>query len=184
MRKRQSKMQTKKSNGHQQGFSLPEIMVSISIVGTLASIGVPSYINQKMRSCQGYPEQIINQAITYSQAYNDEFRGPAEGWNDLNKIGTIMAMAGTASGNSFSWINLPACDYQLSGERKGTTYKFNAAQNNAFEEQPDSGDRKINPSKNKYNVVGCINVATGASQILSGSGDKSVSTSDLNCEQS
>ena len=181
MREHPPKGHIKKLNRRQQGFSLSEMMVSMSIVGTLAAISVPSYINQKMRSCQGYPEQIINQAITHTQAYNDEFRTRAEGWDDLNKIGTIMTATGTAAGNNFNWIKLPSCDYQLEGKRTGDVYEFNAVQDSALQEILNSSGKGIDASKNKYNVVGCINVATGASQTLSGSGNDPVSTSKLNC---
>ena len=173
---------TKKPSCSDSGFSLTEALVASSLVGILASIAIPGYIGQKNSSCQSYPESIISQAMSQAQAYNDEYASLAKSWNDLDKISTIMTSSGAARGEDLNWIKLPKCNYKLMGGLAGNEYTFIAAQSGAFippEEQEDNNE--IDNLKNKYNVVGCVNVATGASDIRSGNGETAVSTSSLNC---
>ena len=172
----------RKSSFGDPAFSLTEMLVTSSLIGMIASIAVPGYIGQKNSSCQNYPESIIEQAMSQAQAHQDEYASLAAGWSDLDKIATIMTKSGPAIGDDLSWIELPNCDYRLMGERDGNEYTFIAAQSGSFippEEQDNNNE--INALKNKYNVVGCVNVATGASDIQSGTGETAVSTSSLSC---
>ena len=161
---------------------LIETLTTVGVVGILSSIAVPAYIDQKERGCQAYPESVIATALTHSQAFKDEFGTHAEGWKDLDKIATIMTSTGPANENNFNWISLPSCNYSLMGAQAGNEYTFTATQQLAFikpQEQVDGNE--IDQSKNKYNVVGCINTETGASDIRRGDGDTAVNTSALNC---
>jgi prepilin-type N-terminal cleavage/methylation domain-containing protein len=169
-------------NCRDSGFSLTETLVTSSLIGILASIAVPGYIGQKSSSCQSYPESIISQAMSQAQAYNDEYADLAKSWYDLDKISTIMTSSGPAQSENLNWIELPKCNYKLMGNRSGNEYTFIAAQSGSFippEEQDNNNE--IDELKNKYNVVGCVNVATGASDIQSGTGETAVSTSSLSC---
>ena len=176
---------TRKTNHRKRqesGFNITEMTVVVAILSALSGIAIPTYLDQKAASCQGYPNSIINQAMLHTQAYNDEYGDTAKSWGDLDKIATIMTSSGPATGDGLSWIELPNCDYRLMGEREGNEYTFIAAQSGSFippEEQEDNNE--IDNTKNKYNVVGCVNVATGASDIQSGNGETAVSTSSLSC---
>ena len=165
-----------------EGFTLTEVLATTAIICSLCSIAVPTYISQKTLSCQSYPESVIGQAMSQAQAHQDEYASLAEGWSDLDKIATIMTSSGPATGSDLSWIELPSCSYRLMGEREGNEYTFIATQSRAFiplEEQDNNNE--IDNLKNKYNVVGCVNVATGASDIRSGNGETAVETSSLTC---
>lgn len=160
------------------GFSLTEMLVTSSLIGIITSIAVPGYIEHKNSSCQSYPESIIEQAMSQVQAYNDEYASAAESWNDLDKISTIMTHSGPAQGEKLSWIELPKCNYKLMGSQAGNEYTFIAVQSGAF---TGSENNKIDNLKNKYNVVGCVNVATGASDIQRGNGEDEANTTSLRC---
>ena len=167
---------------NQSGFTLTEMLTTVVILGGLSSIAIPTYLDHRTASCQSYPKSIISQAMSQAQAFNDEYATAAESWSDLDKIATIMTKTGPASGGDLSWIELPNCKYKLMGERKGNEYTFIATQSGAFippEEQEDNNE--IDSTKNKYNIAGCINIATGASDIRSGNGKTAVSTSSLSC---
>ena len=72
------------------GFTLmSELLVSVAITGMLSAIGTPTYLSQKKQAAKA-TEAVIAQVLTQAQAYNDEFGSLAEGWNDLDKIATIM----------------------------------------------------------------------------------------------
>ena len=164
------------------GFNITEMTVVVAILSALSGVAIPTYLDQKTASCQGYPNSIIQQAMSQTQAYNDEYGDAAQSWGDLDKVATIMTSSGPATGGDLSWIELPNCDYRLMGERDGNEYTFIAAQSGAFiplEEQEDNNE--IDNLRNKYNVVGCVNIATGASDIRSGNGETAVETTSLTC---
>ena len=160
------------------GFSLTEMLVTSSLIGLIASIAVPGYIGQKNASCQSYPESIIEQAMSQAQAYNDEYASAAKSWKDLDKISTIMTSSGPAQGETLNWIELPKCNYKLMGSQTGNEYTFIAVQSGAFTGKEND---EIDSLKNNYNVVACINVATGASDIQRGNGEDEASTTSLRC---
>ena len=181
------------SNKASSGFSLPEVLAAVTIVGALSSVAIPSYVNQLSRTCQGDPESIINQAMMQAQAYNDEFGTPATGWSDLDKIATLMTSDGPATGNSFFPIELPTCDYKLWAKQENNDYLFVATKKDVIgtptpgmpiKPEPDENGEFITAAENvgdEFNVVGCLNVATGASDIKGGNGSALAYVDDLTC---
>ena len=189
----QEKIMQKKSTSPSSGFSLTELLVAMSIVGILSSIALPSYTNQLSKRCQGDPKSVISQSMMQAQAYNDEFGTPAKGWSDLDKIATLMTSDGPATGGSFFPIELPTCDYQLWGKRDGNDYLFVATKKDVLgtpvplvpiKPEPDENGDIITAPENvgdEFNVVGCLNVATGASDIKGGNGSELAYVDDLTC---
>lgn len=175
------------------GFTLTELVTSIAIVGTLSAISIPNYIKQISRGCQSEPESIINQVMMQAQAHNDEFGTPATGWSDLDKITTLMTAEGPALGATFQPIPLQTCDYNLWGKQAGNDYLFIATKKNVlgiptpiapFKPQDDENDDlTVEPSNSgdDFNVLGCLNVATGASDIKRGNGSELAYVDDLTC---
>ena len=159
-------VKNKNTTHEQSGFTLSEAMITVSILGILSSIAVPNVYDRYQTSCQNQQQTYISQASLQAQAYNDEFRSPPKSWNDLDKISTLMGKSGPAKGDSFEPIELPSCEYKLKATRENYTYTFSV--------------NPINTSSN-YNIVGCINVATGSSDIRKGNKEKSASTADLKC---
>ena len=181
------------SNKASSGFSLPEVLAAVTIVGTLSSVAIPSYVKQLERSCQGDPESIISQSMMQAQAYNDEFGTPAKGWSDLDKIATLMTSDGPATGSSFFPIELPTCDYKLWAKQENNDYLFVATKKDIvgtstpgmpIKPEPDENGEFITAAENvgdEFNVVGCLNVATGASDIKGGNGSELAYVDDLTC---
>ena len=175
------------------GFSLPELLASISIIGILSSVALPSYTNVLNKRCQGDPKSIISQAMIQAQAYNDEFGTPAQSWSDLDKIATLMTSDGPATGNSFSPIELPTCDYKLWAKQENNDYLFVATKKDVIgtstpgmpiKPEPDDNGEFVTAAENvgdEFNVVGCLNVATGASDIKGGNGSELAYVDDLTC---
>ena len=128
-----------------------------------------------------------------TQAYNDEFGTPAEGWSDLDKIATLMTDEGPALGESFAPIKLPTCSYQLWAKQDKNDYLFIATKKNIIgisdpdlpiKPDPDDNGRIITAQENlgdEFNVVACLNIATGASDIKGGNGTALAYIDDLTC---
>ena len=150
-----------------QGFSLTEVLVTVSMVGILSSIALPNYMNQMRRTRQREAEAIVSQVMVQTVSYSDEYGMQAEGWDDLDDIAAIMTDTGTATGMTFASITLPGANYTLEAKRNLNDYVFTAT--------PTDTDA------NGFNVLGCINVSTGASNIQTGDGTTNASTSDLTC---
>ena len=149
------------------GFTLVELMTTVLILGTLSAISIPSLIVQLYKGRQSEAETLISQLITQASAYNDEFGKAPENWSDLDEIATVPTKDGAASTADFADITTPSGNYSISTTQSNNKYTFIAK------------PKDINASK--YNVVGCSNVATGASQIISGNSQAAASTGDLKC---
>jgi type IV pilus assembly protein PilA len=165
----------------QHGFSLTEMLVAVSIAGVLGGIAAPSFINQISKGQQAEAHSLITQVLGQTSAFNDEFGTPAEGWSDLDKIATILTSTGVATGNDFSAITTPKENYTLRGSRSGSKYLFSATPLTKSGAIPFENEDKPPMSEARYNIVACINVATGASDIQMGSGTSAAEQESLRC---
>lgn len=163
------------------GFTLTETIATVSIIASIGAVAVPSFYKQYQGSCQQQPRNTIAAVMAQTQAFNDEFGFPASSWEDLDKVGTLMSSTGAATANNFNWIELPGCDYKLRADQTGNKYTFEAIEAKALIDIQPPPEPPIDESKNAYNVIGCLNVATGASTILAGDGNMPASKSDLTC---
>jgi type IV pilus assembly protein PilA len=150
-----------------EGFSLPEVLVTVSILGILSSVATPAMLTQLDRSRQGEAETLISQLMTQASAFNDEFGKAAESWSDLDEIATISTKDGTANEANFGAITSSSGNYSITTTKTNNSYIFVAT-------PEDTGSVK-------YNVIGCMNVATGASQVISGGNQGAANTSELKC---
>ena len=134
------------------------------------------------RTEQREAEATIAQLMTQVVAYSDEYGMQAEGWNDLDDVAAVMTDTGTANGTSFSNITLPGGNYTLEGSRSGNDYVFTAnPKNKNSDSSPPAELEDAFTASSGFNVLGCINVSTGASNIQTGDGREAASTSDLTC---
>ena len=150
-----------------RGFSLTEVLVTVSIIGILSSISLPSYMNQMRRTSQRETETIVSQVMIQTASHFDEYGLRAEGWDDLDDVTTVMTDTGTASGATFASITLPGANYTLEANRNANDYIFTAT--------------PTDTNANGFNVLGCINVSTGASNIQTGDGTTAAVEADLTC---
>ena len=161
------------------GFTLTESIITVAITGTLATIALPSYIEQSKKSTQLETEAVVSQIIGQISSYNDEFGKPPENWKDLSKIATINTSIGAATNNGFDWISLPNKQFKLKVNQTGNLYTllanptWNAAQIDEDSPQLISA----------YNIVACLNVATGSSDIRKGNGTIEAGTTELTCDK-
>jgi type IV pilus assembly protein PilA len=74
--------------GDQNGFTLIELLVVILIVGILAAIGIPSFLNQKGKADDAAAKTLVHTAQTALEAYQTDHSGSYAGAtpSDLNAI--------------------------------------------------------------------------------------------------
>lgn len=160
------------------GFTLTEAVVVVSIIGGLAAIATPKYFSQLQANCQRQSQGFMGQLLSQTQAYYDEFGDHPEGWTDLDRIATIQTTNGPASGDSFSPVIIPGCNYSYTGTSSDNIFIYQSVFISDAAQEPE---RSETASANNLNVIGCINTRTGASDIRRGDGTRAADISDLNC---
>ena len=147
------------------GFSLAELLVTTTVIGILLSIGTPNYLRQLTATNQKECAATMSTIMTSTMAFNDEFSKPPSGWADLNTMAAIRKENGTASGDpNFNTINLRNGHYSMSATISGSTFNFNCIPRDS--------------ANSNYDVIGCLNLNNGASEVRSGNKDNSATNVD------
>lgn len=144
------------------GFSLPELMITVSIIGILSVIAIPNYVSQLCRAESSEAESTIGAIQAVIAAYIDETGVFPDTWDDLSSISAIMTNSGQASGSLSSPITLPSETYTLAvNGPTNTTYEILA-------ERTDSCENR--------SIKACLDVSSGASDQKRGDGNTDAQT--------
>jgi type IV pilus assembly protein PilE len=102
------------SPGPRRGFSLIEVMIVVAIVGILAAVAYPSYIEQVRRGKRSDAQTVMMEAAQYAQRYyaaRNSFDG-ANGPDYFGKTGLAIAPKGVSAGQQNYNIVLTVVDKQ------------------------------------------------------------------------
>ena len=150
---------------HEKGFSLTEMLTATAILGILTSIAAPSYFSQLLKAKQN--SCIIFTTTTLSAITGAAGDAPPKGWDDVNSYSAVMTASGPAKGDNFLNQLVLNEDYKFSINGSGLPeYKAQCI--------------PINSSLTNYNVLGCVNIETGAFQITEGDGTTRATTPTCN----
>ncbi|WP_114994014.1 type IV pilin protein [Synechococcus sp. UW179A] len=140
------------------GFSLTEMMVAVATIGILASIAIPSQIQQLCRAETNEAITTITSLQSIISGYTDETGSFASNWDDLVSISAIMTNNGVASGDfSNNQITLPSGIYNISiNGPTDAVYNINGT--------------RIDGCPNR-DIKSCLNISTGASALNTGDGE-------------
>ena len=161
-----------KSNKHSGGFSITEILITTTIVGTLGSIAYPNYIASQQKARCSEAKATLMTIPPIISAYIDATGEAPTTWENLSSIAAVMSNDGPATGNLNTPISLPSNNYELSVEGPSeSTYLLTA---NCFVKTPASDPANQEEQNLKeaalYKIRSCFNVSNGASDLTSGSG--------------
>ena len=146
-----------------KGFTLVEVLTTVSITTILASIALPNYLNQVNRSRQNEAASTISQIQTTIASYADEFGVLPTNWAELNDTSAVMTDDGPATSNSFDPITLAGGYYDVAINNTDNLFTITATR----DEAPN------------LNIVACVNLTNGASSINKGT--KTAAASAPNC---
>ena len=139
-------------SANNDGFTLSEVLVTITIVGILSSIALPNYLNQVNRSRQNEATSTIAQIQTTIASYADEFGVLPTSWADLNDTSAVMTINGPATSNNFQAITLAGGYYDVAIINTNNLFTITATR----DEAPN------------LNIIACVNLTNGASSINQG----------------
>ena len=137
-----------------RGFTLPEMLTTVVILGLLTSIAAPSYFSQLLKAKQN--SCIIFTTTTLSAVMGAAGDASPKGWDDVSDYKAVMTKNGPARGADFSNQLELNEDYKFSIAESNPTYKTECI--------------PTDTSLANYNVLGCANIETGAFQIKEGDG--------------
>ena len=137
-----------------RGFTLPEMLTTVVILGVLTSIAAPSYFSQLLKAKQN--SCMIFTTKTLSAVMGAAGDAAPKGWDDVSDYKAVMTKNGPARGANFSrQLDLNE-DYKFSMNESNPNYETECI--------------PTDTSLAKYNVLGCVNIETGAFQIKEGDG--------------
>ncbi|WP_115023834.1 type IV pilin protein [Synechococcus sp. UW69] len=140
------------TNKRSAGFTLMEMLVTVSLVGILSSVALPNYLNQMNRTRQNEAASTISQIQTTIAAYADEFGLLPTSWAELNDTSAVMTDNGPATANNFETITLAGGYYNVTISNTDNLFTITATRS----ETPN------------LNIIACVNLSNGASSINQG----------------
>jgi prepilin-type N-terminal cleavage/methylation domain-containing protein len=144
------------------GFSLPELIVAVCIIGTLSSIAIPSYVGQLCRAESSEAETTIGSIQSIIAAFVDETSELPTTWNELTSIAAIMTNNGQAKGNLSTAITLPNEKYSVAVTGPtDSTYEISALRTDGC------------PNRD---IIACLDLSNGASDLERGNGTTNAAT--------
>ena len=159
-----------------RGFSLVELMVAVAILSVLSATALPRYFNQVQKTRQNEAATNVSQIQTTIASFVNEMGVLPVSWSDLNKITPLMTPEGPANQKNFSAISLAGAG--CSNSQEINCYLIDASeQNQIFTLRASSRNNDAAP----YNVIACIDLRTGATDLKKGSHQKAAALEQLRC---
>jgi type II secretion system protein G len=160
------------------GFTLVELLATIVIVGILASIALPNYLNQLTRTRQSEAASSITQFQNAIVAFADENGIYPTSWKDLNEVAAIMTPSGATTQKDFKKMTLASVGCEKEGQNNCYTVEVIYEKEEALYTLTAM---PVDSSRAKYNVIACLDLRLGTSDFKKGTQSGAASISNLIC---
>ena len=157
------------------GFTLVEVLITVAIVGILSSLALPNYFRQLQKTRQSEAVASMSQLQNTIVGYVDENGIHPNNWKELNETSAIMTPTGPTSQNNLGWLTMASSGCTTTNKN---CYTFKITRDK------DSYTLKAKPmniNSANYNVLACIDLKTGASDLRKGTGSKAAQMNELKC---
>lgn len=163
---------------HRNGFTLTEILAATVIVGILSSIALPNYLNQLNRTRQNEVLSSITHLQNAIVAFTDENGVYPTSWKDLNEVAAIMTPTGATTQDNFNNMILASSGCEMNNRKNCYVVRtIHVNQDSLYKLVASPIDR----GRKNYNVIACLDLISGSSDLKKGSHSKAAKTSQLNC---
>ena len=157
-----------------RGFSLPEVIITASILGVLGSVAYPTYNNANDSAKLAEAKAKILSIPPIIGAYIDATGETPSTWDDLSTIAAVMTNNGPATGNLTSQITLPSSIYGLSIEGPTESVYTLTATRVVYRDEEEQNEEEY-----QFAIKSCFNISSGASELRTG--NHTDIESELNC---
>ena len=157
------------------GFTLAEVLITVAIVGILSSLALPNYLRQMQKTRQSEAVAAMSQLQNTIVGYVDENGIHPNNWKELNETSAIMTPTGPTAQNNLGWLTMASSGCTTTNKN---CYTFKITRDK------DSYTLKAKPmniNSANYNVLACIDLKTGASDLRKGTGSKAAQMNELKC---
>ena len=140
-----------------EGLTLPELLISVAIVGLLSAISLPNYMNAIKATRQKDVANQISNIATSIGAYREEFLTNPSSWDDLSRMSPVITNNGGAKGNTFTPITSPNGGYYtIAISSSGNLLSLSGT--------------PVSSWSTNWDVKSCLNTQTGISDLKLGDG--------------
>ena len=158
-----------------KGFTLPEVIITTAIVAILGSLALPNYLRQMQKTRQSEAVAAMSQLQTSIVGYVDENGIHPDNWKELNETSAIMTPSGPTAQNNLGWLTMASSGCTTTN-KNCYTFRITRANDYYILEAKSMKENSAN-----YNVIACIDIKTGASDLRKGTSSKAAQKGDLQC---
>jgi type IV pilus assembly protein PilA len=95
--------------GQEKGFTLIELLVVILIIGILAAIAIPSFLNQKSKATDASAKELARSAQTAAETYSTDHNGSYTGVSPA-ALNAIEPTISTAASTTDAYLSAAAAN--------------------------------------------------------------------------